>query len=181
MELNLIIPTTSIDVAHPLPLKYFPNPILSQPCVRVEESKETKLEIAAAMIKTTRQYDGVGLAGPQVGMTHKVLVWESTPGLPHAMFNPTDIELDISEWFKFQEGCLSVPGYFETRERAIGIQVVFEDYTGTTHTAQFRGLEAFIIQHELDHLNGQLFIDNLSKLKKDRLARKINKQLNNRV
>ncbi len=173
-----MITEEGIRNAHPLPLKYWPDPILSVPCERLEEDVEVRTQIAEAMIATMRLHDGVGLAAPQIGILKKICVVEVDRGNPVVIINPTLLEWDDpNDTFKYEEGCLSIPGYFETRYRNSNINLTYETISGDTCTTRFQFLEAFAVQHELDHLQGKLFIDGLSNLKLQRVRKKVKKAL----
>ena len=135
-------------------------------------------EMAHAMIATMRHHNGVGLAGPQVGILHRIFVTETTPGFPQVFINPTTLAYDDEKMFTWEEGCLSVPGVFATTSRPYTCEITYQHIDGEfgqTYTAH--GLEAFAIQHEMDHLLGKLFIDDWSKLKLDRAAKKVSKHI----
>ena len=170
-----------IEQAHVLPLRVWPDPILNQQCTKCEESIEVRKEIVAAMIKTMRYHNGVGLAAPQVGITKQICVVEtSTLGNPIVLINPSKLIPDTKIKFETNEGCLSVPGYFEDRVRCGSIMVEAENIDGVVQTHQLYGLDAFVAQHELEHLDGKLFIDHLSPFKLKRIKRKVEKTLKSR-
>lgn len=150
---------------------------LHEKCVDVTQFDDNLVMTAFDMLHTMRTHNGVGLAAPQVGLLYNMItIWiEDTK--PLVLVNPKITEAS-EELFEFNEGCLSVPGYFEDRKRPNRIVVKFQDvHTGEPKEFEYRGLYAFAIQHEIDHLNGKLFVDGLSMLKKSRIKAKIKKYL----
>ncbi len=164
-----------ITDAHILPLRIWPDPVLSMPCESIAEDVETVHEMAHAMIATMRHYNGVGLAAPQVGILYNMFVAEAVPGHPMVFVNPSSLTLDDTELFEWEEGCLSIPGVFQMNKRPKSCEVSFTDIDGEPQTHKATGLESFIIQHEIDHLQGRLFIDDWSRLKLERARKKVDK------
>ena len=119
---------------------------------------------------------GIGLAATQVDVQKRVIVIDLSEHRddPMCLINPEIIELEGTE--QMQEGCLSVPGYYDLVERAEKIRFRYLDLEGQAVEANAEGLLAVCIQHEIDHLNGKLFIDYLSPLKQQRLRKKLEKQ-----
>lgn len=162
---------------NPLPILKYPNPTLHEISTPVTEFGPELAEFGKALLLTMKQGKGIGLAAPQVGILKRIIaVWISEQH-PLVFFNP-EIVSSSKEVFPFSEGCLSVPGYFEDRTRAKNIKLKFQDNLGTQHEGEFQDLYAFCIQHEIDHLNGKVFIDDLSELKKERIKKKIKKSQN---
>ena len=172
-----------------LPLHIYPDPILTKVSEPVEEFGTHKLGLLCEQMHITMFYnDGVGLSAVQVGELKRIITMkipetvvvengkEYDVGRPYNFINP-EIRESVTERFTFSEGCLSVPGYYEDRERSNAILLRFETINGDVIVTWFEGLEAFVIQHEMDHLEGKLFIDDLSPLKKDRVRKKIEKTL----
>lgn len=130
------------------------------------------------MLETMRKAPGIGLAAIQVGVPLRVLVMdlagEGEAPQPLYFVNP-EISDQSEESSLYEEGCLSVPEYFEEVERPARCRVNYLDYDGRSQTLDAEGLLATCIQHEMDHLEGVLFIDRLSRLKRDRILRKIKK------
>ena len=120
--------------------------------------------------------NGVGLSAVQVGVLKRIIVMQIPGGKRFTFINPV-IFKHFDDTFAYSEGCLSVPGYYETRERYKSIMLHWQDERGETREGPFSDLEAFCILHEMDHLDGKLFIDDLSPLKKDRIRKKIEKTL----
>lgn len=126
--------------------------------------------LAHDMIDTMREAPGVGLAGPQVGVLERIFVWE-VEGSHGAVINPVIIERS-REMVTEEEGCLSLPGLYYPVERAAGVVVEGSDDTGAPVRLEAHDLLARVCQHEIDHLDGILFIDRLpDELRKDALTR----------
>jgi peptide deformylase len=156
-------------------LKIYPNPILTQASEPVTEFDQSLINFCDDLYTIMLESDGVGLSAVQVGVLKKIIVIDVGEGR-QTLINP-EIGLRSGDTFTFSEGCLSVPGYYEDRERPNKILVRFQDTKNGVHVEWFEGLEAFVIQHEMDHLEGKLFIDDLSPLKKNRVRKKIEKTL----
>lgn len=136
---------------------------------------DNKLQIVVKdMLNTMRANNGVGLAAPQIGIMVNLIVIELPGDLPLVLVNPTLVGAS-EELFQFSEGCLSVPGYFENRKRPKRIVVKYQDTKGEPREHEFTDLYAFAIQHEMDHLNGKLFVDDSSEMKKARILAKMKK------
>jgi len=119
---------------------------------------------------------GIGLAATQVDVHRRLLVADVSADKddPHVFINPEILEKDgvtVTE-----EGCLSVPGYFEEVERAEHIRVRYLDRDGKERDEEFRGLLAVCVQHEIDHLDGKLFVDYLSEAKRTRIRKRLEKE-----
>lgn len=131
-------------------------------------------ELVDGMLEIMRDEQGVGLAAIQVGISVNLLVVELEPNNPLVFINPKII-LASEDMFEWNEGCLSVPGYFEKRKRPKRITVQYNTIDGTERTQEFHGLYAFVIQHEMDHLNGKVFVDGFSKFKESRVKERMKK------
>jgi len=172
-------------IPHRLPVVTWPNPILETECEnisRFDTPTEHYLEqLSFDMIHTMQAERGLGLAAPQIGISANVLVMVADEKLEKAitLINPR-IAFVADQLFKWKEGCLSVPGYFENRERPQIVDTTYEDIQGETHQIRFTNLLAFIVQHEIDHLQGKVFVDDLSPFKKDRVKTKIRKAISKR-
>lgn len=159
----------------------FPQQVLSQTAEPVSASRfgSAELEkIAQDMIETMYHEHGVGLAAQQVGITDRIFVMDVSDSRdePQVCINPEIIE-EIGET-TCPHGCLSLPGTPGGNvKRAAELKVKFYDVTGKEHEKHITDLEARCFQHELDHLNGMLYIDRLSKLKRDMLLEKYKKYL----
>jgi peptide deformylase len=131
------------------------------------------------MLETMYEAPGIGLAAIQVGVPLRVLVMdlaeEGEPREPRFFVNP--VILDSSQELNvYEEGCLSVPDYFEEVERPARCRVAYLDYDGEPRTLDAEGMLATCLQHEMDHLEGVLFIDHLSRLKRERIIKKLKKE-----
>ncbi len=140
---------------------------------KVEEVGDEELELIQDMIDTMRVNNGVGLAAPQIGVLKRVVVVEFEDRL-FTMINPEILE-HFGDKLVDKEGCLSVPTIFEDVSRDEGVVVSWVDRDGKEHVIKARGFLARIFQHEVDHLDGKLFIDYLGVLKRESIKRKIKK------
>ena len=128
------------------------------------------------MTETMYEAPGIGLAAPQVNINQRVVVIDVSEEKNDlkVLINPQITYQDGST--EYEEGCLSIPGVFGMVERATEIEVKAQDLQGNILQFQADGLLAICVQHEIDHLNGVLFIDHLSKLKRDRIKKKLKKE-----
>jgi peptide deformylase len=157
-------------------LKWPDDERLHQKSVDVTVFDEELEHLALDLLHTMKTANGVGLAAPQTGnMLNIITIWIEAEK-PLGLVNPVIVETS-EELFEFNEGCLSVPGYFEDRKRPAKIVVKFVDVKGEPHEFECNGLYAFAIQHEIDHLNGRVFVDGASPLKRARIKSKIRKTL----
>ena len=140
---------------------------------KVEEVGDEELELIRDMIDTMRVNNGVGLAAPQIGVLKRIVVVEFEDRL-FTMINPEILEY-FGDKLVDKEGCLSVPTIFENVSRDEGVVVSWVDRDGKEHVIKARGFLARIFQHEVDHLDGKLFIDYLGVLKRENIKRKIKK------
>jgi peptide deformylase len=146
--------------------------LVSEPVERVDEDVR---KLVADMFETMYEAPGVGLAAIQVGVPKRVVTIDATRGeeekQPIALINP-EIVWVSEEKIAHEEGCLSIPEYLDEVERPERVKVRFLDLEGRAHELEADGLLARVVQHEIDHINGVLFIDHLSKLKRDRVIKK---------
>jgi peptide deformylase len=130
------------------------------------------------MFETMYKAPGVGLAAIQVGVPKRVVTVDTAkkdePKSPQVFINP-EIVWSSEEKYTYEEGCLSIPEYYEEVERPSEVKVRFMDLDGKTQEVAADGLLATVLQHEIDHTNGVLFIDHISKLKRDRVIKKFTK------
>ena len=130
------------------------------------------------MFETMYKAPGVGLAAIQVGVPRRVITVDTAkkdePKQPQAFLNP-EIVWSSHEKSTYEEGCLSIPEYYEKVERPTHVKVRFMGLDGKTQEIEADGLLATVLQHEIDHINGILFIDHISKLKRDRVIKKFTK------
>lgn len=158
------------------PILHFPDPKLranSLPVVEVDDNIRTLID---DMLETMYEAPGIGLAAPQVAAFLRVIVVDTSEdrSTPLVLVNPELLESRGLE--EMDEGCLSVPGIFEPVERADWIRVRALDRDGNSFEMEASGLEAVCIQHEIDHLDGKLFVDYLSDMKRNRIRKKMEKQ-----
>ncbi|MDX1518862.1 MAG: peptide deformylase [Gammaproteobacteria bacterium] len=159
-----------------LQVLHFPDPRLRNVARPVEAVDDEIRTIARDMLETMYDEGGIGLAAIQVDIRQRIIVIDLSEDRDSPMYlvNPEIIHAEGRE--KMQEGCLSVPDYYEYVERAEKIRYRYLDLEGELHEADADGLLAVCIQHEIDHLDGKLFIDYLSTLKQQRLRKKLEKQ-----
>ncbi len=153
----------------------WPDPKLKREAERVTVFDENLQNLAADMFATMGALDGIGLAAPQINILKAVITLRIEQDKPMIIINPT-VTVIGEEMFEWEEGCLSVPGYFKKGERPKNIAVRFQDLAGVEHHVQFGGLYAYAIQHEVDHLYGKCFVDGLSRLRWPNIKKKIKKQ-----
>lgn len=170
-----------------LPILTYPDPRLARKSEPVKKFGPELEKICADMLETMYDAPGIGLAAPQVNIHQRIVVidvdYEESEDEPSVRSNEnprifinakiTKKEGDIL----FKEGCLSVPGEYEEVNRAEKVTVEYQDLRGEKHTLDAEGMLAVAIQHELDHLDGRLFIDRLSFVKSRSIKRKIKKEL----
>ncbi|MDR2404271.1 MAG: peptide deformylase [Spirochaetaceae bacterium] len=132
-------------------------------------------KIAEEMIGALRAGKGVGLAGPQIGLVERIFVVEIQGDEPRVFINPSIIETS-EETVKYEEGCLSVPGVWADVIRPASVRVQAWNEQGRPFTLEADGILARVILHEYDHLEGMLFIDRLSEVKRNRILAKLEKQ-----
>ena len=157
-----------------LAVRLYGDPVLRQVATPVREITAEIKRIIADMTETMWHQVGIGLAAPQVGLPHRILVMDDGSGGAQALINPV-IE-SRSGTIREEEGCLSLPGVFGVVERTKTITVRAMDADGKPVSLEATGLKARIVQHELDHLDGVLFIDRLPPVTRDRIKKKIQKE-----
>ncbi len=156
-----------------------PDPILreiSQPVKKVDKDIKNLMD---DMLETMYDAPGIGLAAVQIGILKRVIVMdlskEKEKKKPIFIVNP-EIISKSDDLVSYEEGCLSIPNQFAEIERPNSCKIKYLDYDGKQNELKAEGLLATCIQHEIDHINGILFIDYLSKLKKDLIIKKVKKQ-----
>src|SRR5210317_1285203 len=156
-----------------LNILHFPDPRLRTVAKPVENFDDTLRQLVSDMFETMYEAPGIGLAATQVDRHIRLLVMDVSEGrnMPRCLINPRIIAADGEE--EMDEGCLSVPGYYEKVRRAEHIRVRAQDEYGKTSEFEAEGIEAVCIQHEMDHLEGKLFVDYLSNLKRNRIRNKL--------
>ena len=153
----------------------WPHPVLKKKAAPVEKVDASIRSLVDDMFETMYAADGVGLAAPQVGVLKRIIVLDATPRQPEsqpiAMINPEIIATDGITTYR--EGCLSLPGEAEDVERAARVSVRFLDVDGTARTISADQLLAIALQHEIDHLDGVVFVDHLSTLKREVIKKRM--------
>jgi peptide deformylase len=159
-----------------LEILQYPDPRLHLPATRVEKIDADTRKLVSDMAETMSVADGVGLAATQVNVHQQVIVIDVSPDHSdlRVFINP---EIIRREGLALnQEGCLSVPGVYENVERADSVTVTALDENGSRFTLNASGLLATCIQHEMDHLQGKVFVEHLSELKQNRIRAKLKKR-----
>jgi peptide deformylase len=156
----------------------FPDQDLRIKAKPVETFDEELKTLTDDMFETMHSVNGIGLAATQIGVAKQVAVIDISPekNEPLVIVNPVIQILDPSKTEDYDEGCLSVPGFFEKISRPSDIKLSYQDLNGKKQEIKPEGLLTKVVQHELDHLNGRLFVDNISELKRRRIRNKIVKQ-----
>jgi peptide deformylase len=161
-----------------------PNKILRQISKPVESIGDEERRLMDDMLDTMYAAPGIGLAAIQIGVPKRIIVMDISRDEnkmePRYFVNPV-IKNKNNETSKYEEGCLSVPDQFAEIERPNECEVEYLDYNGKKQLLKADGLLATCIQHEMDHLEGVLFIDYLSKLKKSMIIKKLSKNKSNRI
>ncbi|WP_394691039.1 peptide deformylase [Hoeflea sp.] len=166
------------------PLVLLPDPILRQQSLPVERVDAELEGFIDDMLETMYDAPGIGLAAIQVGVPRRLLVIDvagkDEPRNPQVFINPEVV--DTGDGVNvYEEGCLSIPDYYADVERPETITVKYLGRDGKENTVEADGLLATCLQHEIDHLNGVLFIDHISKLKRDMVVRKFTKLAKQRM
>ena len=153
-----------------------PDSILRKKSATLEKVDDSLRELLDDMLETMYSAPGIGLAGVQIGILKRLIVIDISKDKekksPLFLINPVIISKS-NNTSVYEEGCLSLPGYFAEIERPAECQIEYVDYNGKKKDLKASGLLATCIQHEIDHLNGILFIDYLSKLKRDMIIKKL--------
>jgi len=156
----------------------FPDQDLRIKAKPVETFDEELKTLTEDMFETMHSVNGIGLAATQIGVAKQVAVIDisAEKNEPLVIVNPAIQILDPSKTEDYDEGCLSVPGFFEKISRPSDIKLSYQDLNGKKQEIKPEGLLTKVVQHELDHLNGRLFVDHISELKRRRIRNKIIKQ-----
>lgn len=163
-----------------LTVRTFPDPILKQKAKPVEVFDQNLAALAENMLETMYASNGIGLAANQVGILKQMVVVDIFSGDedlgqrdPHVFVNPKIVQKDGKT--AYEEGCLSVEDFTAEVQRAEQITLHYQDVQGQSHQLEAEGLKAICLQHELDHLNGILFIDHLPLLKQKMVKKRLAK------
>ncbi len=161
------------------PILIHPDPRLKKPCTAVTDITADLVILARDMLETMYDAPGVGLAAPQVGVTKRLFVMDciKDPELaprPIVLFNPV-ITWSSEDISTYEEGCLSIPEEYAPVERPAEVRVRWTGLDGVEQEEQFAGLWATCAQHEIDHLDGKLFIDYLGPMKRQMITRRMEK------
>ena len=159
-----------------LPILRFPDPRLKKVAAPVTRFDDDLRRLAADMAETMYEAPGIGLAATQVDVHQRLVVIDVSEDKSElrAFVNPRLVACAGSQ--TGEEGCLSVPGIFDKVERAEQVTVNYQDLDGNEQVLEAEGLLAVCIQHEIDHLDGKVFVDHLSQLKQTRIRSKLAKQ-----
>ncbi|MCI6863714.1 MAG: peptide deformylase [Anaerobiospirillum succiniciproducens] len=158
----------------------YPDDRLRAPTVEVTVFDDALKALVQDMFDSMYHYDGIGLAAPQIGVSKKVVVIDiadvDSEGQvlkhnPMVIINPKIVEKSGS--IEYKEGCLSVPEYYDTVTRAERVKVEYQDVDGNPQSIETGDLLAICLQHEIDHLDGHIFVDYLSSLKRTRVTKKM--------
>ena len=165
-----------------LRIRHYPDPVLKQKAERVTSFDDELRRLASDMLETMYAAPGVGLAAPQVGVSRRLIVLDCSPkDTPHAPLVAVNPEIVSGEGECCdEEGCLSVPEYYANVARKERVRVRFQELDGTPRELAAAGLWAVCFQHEIDHLDGILFVDHLSPLKRSLFRKKYQKILEQR-
>ena len=162
-----------------LPILKIPDPVLRKKAKPVERVDAELRRLVDDMLATMYEAPGIGLAAPQVGVLRRLIVMDpakdEAPKSPILMVNPEILERS-EEMRVHDEGCLSIPDFTAEIERPAKTRVSYIDLQGKKQEAKLEGIWSTLVQHEIDHLNGVLFIDYLSRLKREMVVRKFTKQ-----
>lgn len=160
------------------PILTVPDPILKQVSKPVEAVTDEVRALMDDMLETMYDAPGIGLAAIQVGVPQRVIVMDLSSGdqprAPQYFVNPEILET-VEDTLPYEEGCLSVPDFFDTVERPARVRLRYLNYQGKSVEEWADGMFAVCIQHEMDHLEGTLFIDHLSRLKRNYAVSKVKK------
>ena len=161
------------------PILIHPDPRLKQVAAAVDDLSDARRSLARDMLETMYDAPGIGLAAPQVGVMERLIVLDcvkeegETPR-PLVMFNP-EVLAASEETGTYEEGCLSIPDQYADVTRPSEVEVRWIDETGAERHEGFDGLWAICVQHEIDHLQGKLFIDYLKPMRRQMITRRMQK------
>lgn len=144
----------------------YPDPILRHRTKTIGDFDADLKKLTDDMAKTMYAHDGIGLAAPQVNILKKIIVIGHKDGQSYTAYINPEITFVSRDKTTTDEGCLSLPGIYGLVTRPKKIRIKYQDLDGKTQKAKIKGMEAIVIQHEIDHLNGILFIDKTAKITK---------------
>ncbi|WP_435166094.1 peptide deformylase [Falsirhodobacter sp. 1013] len=161
------------------PILIHPDPRLKKVCPPVDSITDEIRALGRDMLDTMYDAPGVGLAGPQIGVMKRIITMDCTKDpkaepQPMVLVNP-EITWSSDEGSTYEEGCLSIPDQYAEVERPARVRVRWTDLEGQEREQEFEGLWATCVQHEIDHLNGKLFIDHIGALRRQMITRKMQK------
>lgn len=169
------------------PIVLYGHPVLRKQTQPIAPDYPNLDELIADMYDTMDHADGVGLAAPQIGLDVRLFTIDSTlmcqdanDGKRMVFINPQIISEEGDYW-DYEEGCLSIPQIHAKVSRKERITLTYMDQQWTEHTTTFDGMTARVIQHEYDHIEGKLFLDHISPMKKNRLKKKLQKILDKKI
>jgi peptide deformylase len=163
-----------------LPIITLPDPLLRKPSALVERVDDELRALLDDMLATMYAAPGIGLAGVQVAVPRRILVMDTAkpdeePARPICMINPEIVEIIGEELRVHEEGCLSIPDVYAEIERPRAVRVRYINRDGKPAEMVCEDVLSTVVQHEIDHLDGKLFIDYLSRLRRDRIVKKMTK------
>lgn len=162
-----------------LPILVAPHPVLKQTARPVAAVDKRVATLMRDMLETMYEANGIGLAAPQVGVSERIIVVDvhekDEPNQPFLMANP-EVVWESQDLHAYEEGCLSVPEHYAEVVRPASVTVRYLDENGAAKEIRAEDTLAVCLQHEIDHLNGVLFVDHLSSLKRSMILRKLQKQ-----
>ena len=160
-----------------IPIIKVPDPILRETAKPVTEITDGIRQLLDDMAATMYDAPGIGLAAPQIGVMRRIIVMDcmkDAPPEPMVLLNP-EVIWSCEDLSTYEEGCPSIPDQYADVKRPASVKVRWMDLSGEIQERQFDGLWATCVQHEIDHLNGKLFIDYLGPLKRQMITRKMEK------
>ena len=166
------------------PILIHPDPRLKKVCDPVAAVDDATRALMEDMLETMYDAPGIGLAAPQIGVTSRVIVMDCAPRAseddpdpapqPICLANP-EVVWSSDEMMEYEEGCLSIPEIYANVTRPSAVHVRFLNRDGAQETREFSGIWSICVQHEIDHLNGKLFIDYLSSMRRTMITNKMKK------
>tara|TARA_B100001027_G_scaffold136664_1_gene94855 strand:- start:3 stop:503 length:501 start_codon:yes stop_codon:yes gene_type:complete len=156
----------------------FPNPELRKIAKEVVDFNSALSVLANDLLETMYEFKGIGLAATQIGVHQRIIVADVSDekNEPHIFVNPKIKILNQDEKGGYDEGCLSIPGFYEEIVRPLEVEIRFQDLVGKEKKIIPEGLLGVVVQHETDHLDGKLMVDYISSVKRQRIRSKLLKQ-----